>query len=95
VTPGRSPARRRRTQRRPRGPLPLDKALEIIELLATHPAGLTVPEIAARLVTPASGVIRTIAILQRRGWLHAIPENEGISLGPRLFEMERRPVRGR
>jgi hypothetical protein len=69
--------RRRRAERRPRDPLPLDEAREIIELLATRPAGLTVLEIAARLATPASGVIRTIAILLRRRWLNAIPENDG------------------
>jgi hypothetical protein len=82
--------RRRRAERRPRDPLPLDEAQEIIELLATRPAGLTVPEIAARMATPASGVIRTIAILQRRRWLHAIPGNEDISLDPRMFEIGRR-----
>jgi DNA-binding IclR family transcriptional regulator len=81
--------RRRRTERRPRDPLPLDKALEIIELLAKHPAGLTVPEIAARLATPAAGVIRTIAILQRRQWLHVAAGSEGISLGPRVTGIER------
>ena len=85
----RRPARSRRRRARPRtrDPLPLDKALAIIELLAEHPAGLTIHEIAARVEAPAVDVIRTIAVLQRRHWLHVAPGNEGVGLGPRMIEM--------
>lgn len=68
-------SRRRRIERRTRDPLPLDKALAIIELVAGHPAGLTVDEIATRLGAPTAGVIRTIAVLQSRQWLRVAPPN--------------------
>jgi hypothetical protein len=45
------------------------RALDIIELLAAHPAGLTVIEIASRLDCPAPEVVRTLALMQRRQWL--------------------------
>jgi len=84
----RRPQTRRRVERRVRDPLPLDKTLEIIELLAKHPMGLTAPEIATRLGAPAASVIHTIAILQRRQWLQVAPGNESFSLGPRVMKME-------
>ncbi|WP_380781123.1 IclR family transcriptional regulator [Sphingomonas sp. R86520] len=48
----------------------LEKAIDIIELLATEPSGLTVSEIANRLVRSISELFRVIVVLDRRGWLH-------------------------
>jgi DNA-binding IclR family transcriptional regulator len=87
MTPRR--VQRRRARPRLRDPLPLDKALEIIELLAKHPGGLNVPEIAARVDAPTGSVIRVIAVLQRRQWLRVAPPDEGISLGPRVTAMKK------
>jgi DNA-binding IclR family transcriptional regulator len=80
--------RRRRIERRSRDPLPLDKALEIIELLAKHPEGLTVPDLAAKLGTPAGSVIRTIAVLQRRQWLSTVSGYGAFWLDPRLIDVD-------
>lgn len=87
MTPRRAP-QRRRVGPRTRDPLPLDKALEIIELLAKQPGGLSVPEIAARVDSSPSSVIRVIAVLQRRRWLQVAAPDEGVSLGPRVTEMK-------
>jgi DNA-binding IclR family transcriptional regulator len=76
--------RRRRIEPRRAEELPLDKALAILELLASQPAGLTVFEIAARLDVPAVKVTRSIAILQRRGWLQHLPGCDRLVLGERV-----------
>jgi DNA-binding IclR family transcriptional regulator len=60
---------RPRASRPNAGELELLNALEIIELLAVHPSGLTIPEIVACLRKPAGEVVRSIALLQRRRWL--------------------------
>jgi DNA-binding IclR family transcriptional regulator len=48
----------------------LEKAIDIVELLATEPSGLTVSEIASRLSRSISELFRVIVVLDRRGWLH-------------------------
>jgi len=67
--------------------LPVEHALKILELLASQPAGLTVPEIAASIQRPAPLVIRTIAAMQRRQWLRTDPRGERLTVGQRVLEM--------
>ncbi len=71
--------------------LSLDNALEILELLASRPDGLTVAEIIARFRKPARHVIRTIAIMQRRRWLRTDVPGDRLRIGPRIAELYRFP----
>jgi DNA-binding IclR family transcriptional regulator len=77
-------AHRRRIEPRRAPDLSLDKSLAILELLATHPAGLTALEIATRLESPTSQVMRSVAILQRRGWLQGLPDCDRLVVGERV-----------
>ena len=70
--PGRRPRRwrpRSRVLRPGPGELELLHALEIVELLANHPRGLTIREIVASLQRPAGPIARDIALLQQRRWV--------------------------
>jgi DNA-binding IclR family transcriptional regulator len=82
--------RRRRTEPRRRGHAePLGRALDILELLASRPEGLTILELAARLDCPATEVVSTIAIMQRRQWLRTNGQTSGITLGDRMIELSK------
>ncbi|MGZ3305409.1 MAG: IclR family transcriptional regulator [Asticcacaulis sp.] len=47
----------------------LEKGFRVIELLATHPAGLTASEIAAGLSFSVSEIFRIIIVMERMEWL--------------------------
>jgi len=47
----------------------LEKGFNIVELLADHPGGLTISEIAARFGVGMSEVFRVIMVMERRAWL--------------------------
>ena len=47
----------------------LEKGFNVIELLAQHPQGLTVSEIATGLGLSMSEIFRIIMVMERRGWL--------------------------
>ncbi len=47
----------------------LERGFDILELLATVPAGLTITEIAQRLGRSMSEVFRVTIVMERRGWL--------------------------
>lgn len=47
----------------------LEKGLDVIELLATAPDGLTISEIATALGLSISQIFRMIVVMERRGWL--------------------------
>jgi DNA-binding IclR family transcriptional regulator len=81
-----APAKRRRERRAPEV-ISLETALEILELLGTRPAGLTVLEVASRLRCPPAEVISTIGIMQRRQWLRVGAHHGGLVLGPRVMEL--------
>lgn len=48
----------------------LEKGFDVVELLATEPAGLTISEIAGRLGLSISQIFRMIVVMERRGWLY-------------------------
>lgn len=48
----------------------LEKGFDVVELLATHPDGLTISEIAGRLGLSISQIFRMIVVMERRGWLY-------------------------
>jgi len=62
------------------------ESLEIVELLANSPQGLTIPEIVSCLQKPAGQVVRTIATLQQRRWLRPNARNEWI-MGEQIAEL--------
>ena len=68
---------RRRRERQQDDAPPIHEILKIIELLATKPTGLTVPEIVGRIGKPAPRVVRTLAIMQRRQLLRT--DGSGLS----------------
>ncbi|CAL4869602.1 HTH-type transcriptional regulator XynR (plasmid) [Asticcacaulis sp. MM231] len=47
----------------------LEKGFNVIELLADHPQGLTISEIASGLGLSMSEIFRVIMVMERRGWL--------------------------
>lgn len=47
----------------------LEKGLDVIELLATAPDGLTISEVATALGLSISRIFRMIVVMERRGWL--------------------------
>lgn len=68
----------------------LEKAIDIIELLAREPNGLTVSEIAARLSRSISELFRVIVVLGRRGWLHKDPGSDRYRVTYKLLETAHR-----
>lgn len=68
----------------------LEKAIDIIELLAREPNGLTVSEIAARLSRSISELFRVIVVLDRRGWLRKDPASDRYRVTYQLLETAHR-----
>ena len=68
----------------------LEKAIDIIELLAREPNGLTVSEIATRLSRSISELFRVIVVLDRRGWLHKDPGSDRYRVTYKLLETAHR-----
>lgn len=71
----------------------LEKGLDIIELLAGHPEGLSLAELAKALGRTTAEIFRMVATLQARGYLAEIGERYALSL--LLFQLAHRhqPVR--
>ena len=68
----------------------LEKGIEIVELLAEEPAGLTIVEIAARLRRSMNEVFRIIVVMGRHGWLDKNPDTDRYSVTYHLLEMAMR-----
>src|SRR5260370_222407 len=64
----------------------LDKGLDILELLAHEPAGLTKSEIARRLKRTVSEIFRMLLTLEARGYTSQ-PEDDRYSLTLHLFRL--------
>jgi hypothetical protein len=47
----------------------LEKGLDVVELLATAPEGLTISEFATALGQSITPIFRMIVVMERRGWL--------------------------
>lgn len=73
----------------------LEKGMDIVELLAEEPAGLTLTEIGSRLGRSMGEVFRMITALQRRGWLHKDPESDRFSVTFRVLELGHRGTSSR
>lgn len=69
----------------------LEKALDVLDLVAAAPKGLAQGDIAERLVIPRTTSYRLLATLVERGLLRRDPQRKVYSLGFRCFEMARQP----
>jgi DNA-binding IclR family transcriptional regulator len=65
----------------------LEKGLDILELLAVEPGGLTKAEIARRLGRTSSEIFRMLVCLEARGYISRPDGDEFIHLTLRLFQM--------
>jgi DNA-binding IclR family transcriptional regulator len=68
----------------------LEKGMDILELLASEPSGLTITDIAARLGRSMSEVFRMILAMQTRQWLQKDPETDRFSVTYRVLELAHR-----
>lgn len=68
----------------------LTKAVEVLELLADEPVGLTATDISARLDRSMGELYRLIVAMQRLGLLSRDERDERYSLSLKLFEMSHR-----
>lgn len=62
----------------------IERCLDVVEALAAAPAGLTVTELASRLRAPKSAVHRTLATLERRGYVAQADTNQTYAATLRL-----------
>ena len=65
----------------------LEKGLDILELLAIEPGGLTKAEIGRRLGRTSSEIFRMLVCLEGRGYISRPNGDESIHLTLRLFQM--------
>jgi DNA-binding IclR family transcriptional regulator len=74
----------------------LDKALDILELLAERAGGLGQAAIAAEVDRTVGQVFRVLQVLEARGYLFRDPQSGLYSLSMRMFELAHRqePMRG-
>jgi DNA-binding IclR family transcriptional regulator len=80
--------RRRETKVVSRYPTPaLEKGLDILELFAREPAGLTKSDVARRLDRTVSEIFRMLVCLEERGYISPSPDGERFHLTLRLFEL--------
>ena len=68
----------------------LEKGLDIIELLANEPSGLSLTAIAQKLNRSVGQIFRMLFVLEQRGYLTIDPSSENHKLSFRLFEIAHR-----
>ena len=68
----------------------LEKGIEIVELLANVPGGLSISDIATRLRRSMNEMFRIIVVMESHGWLHKDPETSRYSVTYHLLEMAMR-----
>lgn len=74
-----------------RYPVPaLDKGLDILELLAAQPRGLSLSELAGAASRKVSEIFRMVDCLKRRGYIGTDPLSDRLVLSMRLFELAHR-----
>ncbi len=67
----------------------LEKGLDILELLAREPEGLTLSDIANRLSRSVSEIFRMLAVLERREYIVSPQRSDTYHLTLKLFEISR------
>lgn len=73
----------------------LDKAFDVIELLAEAPDGLTLTEIAARLERSLSELFRIVVVMERRGYLMKDPDTDRLVVAYKLLDLAYRATPAR
>ena len=68
----------------------LEKAFNVVELLATEKQGLLVSEIAAGIGLSVSEIFRIIVVMERRGWLQKDIETSRYSVAYHLLKLAHR-----
>jgi DNA-binding IclR family transcriptional regulator len=68
----------------------LDKGLDILELFASEPDGLTTSKIARRLGRTVGEIFRMLLCLENRGYICQVPPGERYFLTLKLFEVAHR-----
>jgi DNA-binding IclR family transcriptional regulator len=74
----------------------LDKAIDVLELLADTDGALTQTEIAEALGRSVNQLFRVLQTLERRGWIHRQRPSGAYALSMRMFSLAHRhpPLRG-
>lgn len=72
----------------------LEKGIDILELLADEPGGLTISEMAQRLRRSISEIFRIIVVMERRGWLRKDPNTDRYSVTYRVLDVAFRATPG-
>ncbi len=95
-----SPMRATRLKRRVHFPAPhpsaryaapaLDKGLDILELFASEPDGLTTSQVARRLGRTVGEIFRMLVCLAERGYISQVLPDERFQLTLKLFELAHR-----
>jgi DNA-binding IclR family transcriptional regulator len=65
----------------------LDKAFDVIELLASTPGGATMNEIATRLGRSMGELFRTVIVMEHRGLLQKAPETDRYTVAYRFLDL--------
>ena len=68
----------------------LDKGLDLLEVLAAEPGGLTQKQLAARLGRSGGEIFRMLGVLERRGYIAREPRTGEYSLTLQLFRLATR-----
>ena len=68
----------------------LEKGLDVLELLAREPQGLTVSEVAKRLGRTVGEVFRMVVVLEQRGYIQMREDSDAYVLTLRMFELSHR-----
>ncbi len=68
----------------------LDKGLDILEVFASEPAGLTGTEVARRLGRSVSEIFRMLVCLEQRGYICQSGSNDDFELTLKTFELAHR-----
>jgi DNA-binding IclR family transcriptional regulator len=69
------------------------RAMRVVEVLARHPGGLLLTELAAELESPAATVHRLLQSLQRRGYIIRMPASGRYRLSLRIIGLAYRYLR--
>lgn len=68
----------------------LEKGLDVLELLAREPQGLTITELAERLGRTVGELFRMVVVLERRSYIQMSGDSDAFVLTLRMFEMSHR-----
>jgi DNA-binding IclR family transcriptional regulator len=65
----------------------LEKGMEVIELIAQHPDGLTIQEMVNALVHSKTSIYRIVCSLEDMGYLHKNKQSNSFSITRKLFKI--------